>query len=173
RRHCARGAARRAPDRADPNGVPAARAVHAQPAPGAVAVSDPRARLGLRLRPRVELARRVRRIPASEAGGGWRAAAHPHGARRGIRIEKPMRRLHLPTSLGARLSLAAATAVAVAVALASVTAYFAVRAKLVGEVDQALQSRADVVDSVRGFLFRVPPGALGQVLPPPAFGGAG
>lgn len=84
-----------------------------------------------------------------------------------------MKRPRLPTSLGARLSLAAAAAVAVAVALASVTSYFAVRAKLRGEVDQALESRADVVDGVRGFLFRVPPGALGQVLPPPAFGGAG
>jgi two-component system sensor histidine kinase MprB len=83
-----------------------------------------------------------------------------------------MNRFRLPTSLGARLSLAAAAAVAVAVALASVTAYFAVRAKLRGEVDQALESRADVVDGVRGFLFRVPPGALGAALPPVAFGGA-
>jgi two-component system, OmpR family, sensor histidine kinase MprB len=84
-----------------------------------------------------------------------------------------MSRLRLPASLGARLSLAAAAAVAVAVALASVTSYFAVRAKLRGEVDQALESRAGVADSLRSLIFRVPPGALGEALPPPAFGGAG
>ena len=38
-------------DRADPHRVPAARAVPAQPAPGADALADLRARLGLRLRP--------------------------------------------------------------------------------------------------------------------------
>ncbi|HEY2602451.1 MAG TPA: HAMP domain-containing sensor histidine kinase [Thermoleophilaceae bacterium] len=84
-----------------------------------------------------------------------------------------MSRLRLPPSLGARLSLAAAVAVAVAVALASMASYFAVRAKLRGEVDQSLERRADTVDRLRGFLFRIPPGALGDVLPPPAFGGAG
>jgi two-component system, OmpR family, sensor histidine kinase MprB len=84
-----------------------------------------------------------------------------------------MSRLRLPPSLGARLSLAAAVAVAVAVALASVASYFAVRAKLRGQVDQALESRADVVDGLRRLLFRVPPDALGTTLPPPAFGGAG
>jgi two-component system, OmpR family, sensor histidine kinase MprB len=84
-----------------------------------------------------------------------------------------MSRLRLPASLGARLSLAAAAAVAVAVALASATSYFAVRAKLRGEVDQALESRAGVADGLRSLIFRVPPGALGEALPPPAFGGAG
>lgn len=83
-----------------------------------------------------------------------------------------MTRLRLPDSLGARLSLAAAAAVAVAVALASVTSYFAVRAKLRGQVDQALESRADVVDGLRKFVLRAHPGALGAALPPPAFGGA-
>ncbi len=81
--------------------------------------------------------------------------------------------LRLPTSLGARLSLAAAAAVAVAIALASVAGYFAVRAKLRGQVDQALESRADVVDGLRKFVLSVQqPGVLGAALPPPAFGGA-
>jgi two-component system sensor histidine kinase MprB len=83
-----------------------------------------------------------------------------------------MRRLRLPSSLGARLSLAAAAAVAVAVALASMTSYFAVRAKLRGQVDSALENRANVVDSLRTFVLRLQPGALGAALPPPAFGGA-
>ena len=84
-----------------------------------------------------------------------------------------MRRLRLPPSLGARLSLAAAAAVAVAVALASMTSYFAVRAKLRGQVDQQLENRAGVVDKARNFLFRVPPGALGGLLPASEFGGVG
>ncbi|HEY1597093.1 MAG TPA: HAMP domain-containing sensor histidine kinase [Thermoleophilaceae bacterium] len=83
-----------------------------------------------------------------------------------------MKRLRLPASLGARLSLAAAAAVAVAVALASVTSYFAVRAKLRGQVDQSLETRANVADRTGRFLFRLPPGALGTALPAPAFGGA-
>ena len=84
-----------------------------------------------------------------------------------------MRLPHLPPSLGARLSLAAAAAVAVAVALASMTSYFAVRAKLRGQVDQQLENRAAVADKAGKFLFRIQPGQLGAVLPPPAFGGAG
>jgi two-component system sensor histidine kinase MprB len=83
-----------------------------------------------------------------------------------------MSRLRLPSSLGARLSLAAAAAVAVAVLLASVTSYVAVRAKLRGQVDSALENRADVVDSLRTFVLRARPGILGAALPPPAFGGA-
>lgn len=82
-----------------------------------------------------------------------------------------IRRLRLPSSLGARLSLAAAAAVAIAVALASIGSYFAVRAKLRGEVDQALQNRADVVDGVRRLLL-APPGLRPYALPAPAFGGA-
>ena len=54
------------------------------------------------------------------------------------------------TSLGTRLSIAAALAVAIAVALASTASYVAVRAKLRGQVDSALQNRAEIVDNVRG-----------------------
>jgi two-component system, OmpR family, sensor histidine kinase MprB len=83
-------------------------------------------------------------------------------------------RLRLPSSLGARLSLAAAVAVAVAVALASTASYFAVRAKLRGEVDQALESQAQAVDKV--VQVAVPGLRLEPerrfVLPPQPFGGA-
>ncbi len=78
-----------------------------------------------------------------------------------------MSRLRLPPSLGARLSLAAAVAVAVAVALASVGSYFAVRAKLRGQVDQALESaRGRGGRTCAGSCFRVPPDALGTRSPP-------
>jgi two-component system sensor histidine kinase MprB len=83
-------------------------------------------------------------------------------------------RLRLPSSLGARLSLAAAAAVAVAVALASTASYFAVRAKLRGEVDQALEQRVQTVDEV----FQVAAPGLGFaparrfILPAQPFGGA-
>jgi two-component system sensor histidine kinase MprB len=82
-----------------------------------------------------------------------------------------MNRFHLPASLGARLSLAAAAAVAVAVALASTVSYFAVRAKLFNQVDQQLETRAEVVNKVRPLLYRLPPGAIAKALPPPEFGG--
>ena len=78
----------------------------------------------------------------------------------------------MPSSLGARLSLAAAAAVAVAVALASTASYVAVRAKLRGEVDQALENRADVVDRLRELLIATPPGVRTLSLPPVPFGGA-
>ena len=82
-----------------------------------------------------------------------------------------MRRLRLPSSLGARLSLAAAVAVAVAVALASTISYFAVRAKLLDEVDQALETRVDAVNGVRKLLL-APPGAPPRLLVgAPPFGG--
>ena len=79
------------------------------------------------------------------------------------------------TSLGTRLSIAAALAVAIAVALASTASYVAVRAKLRGQVDSALQNRAEIVDNVRGLAAdRRPLPNIGPlVLPPGRFGGAG
>jgi two-component system, OmpR family, sensor histidine kinase MprB len=82
-----------------------------------------------------------------------------------------MSRFRIPTSLGARLSLAAAAAVAVAVALGCMTSYFAVRAKLRGQVDQQLESRSGVAQKAGNLLLRVQPGALGGLIPQPAFGG--
>ncbi|HXD58791.1 MAG TPA: hypothetical protein VN606_12765, partial [Thermoleophilaceae bacterium] len=78
-----------------------------------------------------------------------------------------MRRLTRHLSLGSRLSIAAAVAVAVAVALASTASYVAVRAKLRGQVDSALQSRVGQVDSVKQALAAgQPPPGVGRVLPP-------
>jgi two-component system sensor histidine kinase MprB len=84
-----------------------------------------------------------------------------------------MRRL-ARASLGTRLSVAAAVAVAVAVALASVASYVAVRAKLRGQVDSALQNRTAVVESVRTALAAGQPlPGTAKLLPPGKFGGAG
>src|SRR5206468_11674305 len=120
-----RGPARWARDRADPHRVPAARAVHAPPAPGPHARADLRPRLGLRLRPRVQLARGLRRLPAAKDRGARRAARAAHRARR---------RLHpapaAPMTFRRRLVVLAAAAVATAVALAGVVTYVVVRAQL-------------------------------------------
>ena len=51
---CPRGLSRRPPGRAVQDRVPAARAVHEAPAPGADAFDDLRERLGLRLRPHLQ-----------------------------------------------------------------------------------------------------------------------
>jgi two-component system, OmpR family, sensor histidine kinase MprB len=85
-----------------------------------------------------------------------------------------VKRLARRLSLGSRLSIAAAVAVAVAVALASVGSYVAVRAKLRGQVDNALQDRIGQVDSVKQALAAGQPvPGPGRILPPAKFGGAG
>jgi two-component system sensor histidine kinase MprB len=83
-------------------------------------------------------------------------------------------------TISRRLALAAAAAVAVAVMGASVGAYFAVRSKLVGEVDAALTKRAHVVQRLAAnvdALFGPPLTPLVHTLTPPPqrtdrFGGA-
>ena len=57
------------PPRADAHRVRAARAVPALARARALSLGDPRRRLGLRLRPDVELARGLRRLPAAQARG--------------------------------------------------------------------------------------------------------
>jgi two-component system sensor histidine kinase MprB len=85
-----------------------------------------------------------------------------------------MRRLASRLSLGSRLAVAAALAVAIAVALGSVASYVAVRAKLRGQVDSALQNRVDQVSSVREALAAGEPvPGTAKLLPPGKFGGAG
>ena len=51
-------------------------------------------------------------------------------------------------SFRARLTLVAAVAVAVAVAVASVVVYLAVRNELRGQVDDALEQRAEIVSRI-------------------------
>ncbi len=83
-------------------------------------------------------------------------------------------------TISRRLALAAAAAVAVAVMGASVGAYFAVRSKLVGEVDAALGKRAHIVQRLAASadaLFGPPLTPLVRTLTPPPqradrFGGA-
>ena len=55
------------------------------PQAGADPLGDLRPRLGLRLRLRLELARRLHLVPAQEDGGRRQAAADPHGSRRRLR----------------------------------------------------------------------------------------
>ena len=86
-RHAPGGTRRRA-DRADAHRVLAARALPAQPTPGADALGHLRARLGLRLRLRLELARRLHRLPAAQDGGGRQAAADPDDPRRRLRLRE-------------------------------------------------------------------------------------
>src|ERR671929_1393322 len=131
----ARGAARRRARRADADRVLAPRALHAEPAPGADAVDHLRARLGLRLRLRLELARRLHRLPAAQDGGGRQAAPDPHRPRRRLRPARAV-------SFRARLTLVAAAAVALAVVLASVVVWLVVRNQLYRELDNRLKSRA-------------------------------
>ena len=121
------------PARADAHRVPAARAVPAPPAPGAHALDHLRPRLGLRLRPGVELARGLRRLPAAQDRGGRRAAAAAHGARRRLRPARAV-------SFRRRLTLACAAAVALAVVLAAGLTYWFVRDTLRDQIDASLRS---------------------------------
>ena len=86
-------------DRAHPHRVPLLELFLRNPRQVLTRSADLRARLGLRLRARLELARGLRRLPAPQARGGGRAAADPHGARRRLRAaradERSARRLAL------------------------------------------------------------------------------
>ena len=77
----ARGPPRRPRDRAVQDRVPAAGAVHAPPTPGADPFDDLRERVGIRLRPDFQRARRVHGIPAPQDRSRRRAASPAHGAR--------------------------------------------------------------------------------------------
>ena len=89
------GASRPAQARAHAHRVPAAGAVPRASAAGPDALADLRARLGLRLRLELELARRLHGLPAPQDGGGRRAAAPAHRARRRLRAAGLMRSLPL------------------------------------------------------------------------------
>jgi two-component system, OmpR family, sensor histidine kinase MprB len=76
-------------------------------------------------------------------------------------------------SFRSRLTLVAALAVAVAVAVASVIAYLAVRSELRGQVDDALDQRAEVVSRVPIGIVESLPGQFFLRIPEPALGGPG
>ncbi len=76
-------------------------------------------------------------------------------------------------SFRARLTLVAAVAVAVAVAVASVVTYLAVRSELRGQVDDALDQRAEVVAGIPIGIVETRPGQFFIRIPAPALGGPG
>ena len=139
-------------DRADAHRVRAAQPVPRAPAPGAHAVADLRAGLGLRLRRDIERARRLRRAtcaarprPAASRGCCTRCAV---SATRCGKALVPLRR---------RIGLLTALAVGITVLVASVITYVVVRDELHGQVDDALTAQADRARDVA----RAPPGFRG------------
>src|SRR5881392_1143470 len=130
--------------------------------------------MGIRFRARVELPRRLRRLPAAQARDGGPDAVDPYRAGRRLRAARAM-------TIRRRLSLAAAVAVAVAVAVACAAAYVGVRAKMRGEIDHQLGSRAAAVQTAaaafrRGTGLPLPPPLGDALIPEPRierFGGAG
>src|SRR6266508_1746622 len=99
-----RGVARRPLHLAHPPGVRPVVAVPGAPAPGADAVDDPGAGLGLRLRPRLQRAGGLRGLPSPQAGDRGRAPGDPHRPRGRLRAPRgPGRR---PMSFRARLTVA-------------------------------------------------------------------
>src|SRR5690606_21129724 len=139
------GAAGRAVGGADPHRVHPAGDVHGAPAPGAHPRADPEGGVGLRLRAVVELARRLRHVPAPQDRGGRRTAPGAHGAGRGLRAAAGRRgvsgllRRFRTLPMRARLSLLVAAAVASAVAAVSVTCWFIVQGKLYEQLDKDLE----------------------------------
>src|SRR5271170_5917377 len=126
--------ARRSQAPAHANRVPAARDVPAPPATGAHPFGDLRARVGIRLRRNVELARRIHGLSPAQDGGRRGDAAAAHGARRGIRAAGPM-------TFRRRITVVSAAAVAIAVVLASVIIYLLTSHQLHSQVDAQLRAR--------------------------------
>src|SRR3954471_22927956 len=91
--------------------------------------------MGIRLRAHVQLASRLRRLPAAQARGGRCPPADPHRARSRLRAARAM-------SLRLRIAIAAGLAVAVAVIGVAAVVYVAVRSELRGQVDDALAAPA-------------------------------
>src|SRR5262249_7118653 len=120
-------------------------------------------RLGLRLRLRVELARRLHRLPPPQDRGRRPPPPDPHRPGRRLRVARGM-------SFRTRLTLAAAIAVAVALAVASAVSYAVVRNQLPGSVDASLGTRV----STRFLRSHVDPASGKPVIdmPPPLLGAA-
>src|SRR5439155_8079530 len=155
-----RGVAGRAEDRAHPDRVQPAAAVHVAPRPRPHARLHLRPGVGIRLRPSLELARGLRWLPAPEDRSRRRAPAHPHDPRRRIRAAGAR------VTFRARLTLVATVAVAMAILIASCVIYLIVRGQLRGQVDGALRSRLQAVS------YTVGPGTLRINFPDLPLGGA-
>src|SRR5438093_8270174 len=125
----------RSPYSVDAHGVLAARALHRESTEGAPARRHLRPRMGLRLRPGLQLTRCVRGISPPEARVRRRAARDPNRAGRRLRDEGAM-------SFRLRVTLLTAAAVAVAAIGASVAMYFVVQDQLITQVDKNLEVAA-------------------------------
>src|SRR5262249_43300732 len=141
-----RGAPERRVDRADAHRVLVARALHAEPAPGADEGTDLRAGLGLRLRALGELARRLQRLPETPDRGGRKAEVDPDGSRRRLRAPRAVSWFN-NLSFRTRLASVAAAAVALAIILASAVVFIVVRNELRRDFDNGLRARAQSVAS--------------------------
>src|SRR5262249_58457695 len=156
---------RRQGARADAHGVRAARAVPSRPRARPLAFGDPHGRLGLRLRPEVELARGLCRVPAAEARSRGRAPAAADGSRRRLRPAGPA------VTLSRRVVVLTSVAVGAIALLVSVLAYLLVRHELYARLDRtlderalALRSEARAESTAQRLSIVAAPGELVQVL---------
>ena len=133
--------------RAHPHRVRAARALPAQPAAGADALGDLRPRLGLRLRLRLELARRLHQLPAQEDRGRRQAAADPHRPRRGVRAARAVS--HVASGRGSRSGRPPPSRSRSCSPRSSSTS--SSRSELRAQVDRNLQSEAAQIANVPRF----------------------
>src|SRR5262249_33448137 len=139
----------------------AARAPDPPPAPRPDALAALRGGLGVRLRPAVELARGLHRLPAPQDRGGRRAAIDPDGPRSRVLAAREM-------TLRRRLALLSGLAVALTVLLASVLVYTLVRDRLRGDIDHDLRNQAErVTQRFQAGVGGPVPGAVSPALPPP------
>src|SRR5205807_6243133 len=151
-----RGEPRRAADRADRHGVPAAALPDAQSAPGAHARTAARPRVELRLRRRRPRAGDVHQLPAQEARYAWPPADQ----------DRARGRLRAPGSAPLMASLRSRVLASVLVlsaagliALAAVT-YAEQRSFLLGRVDQQARGAAPALSSALDRAGYRPVGAL-------------
>src|SRR5438552_7755507 len=116
------------PHPAHPDRVLAPGALHGQRAQSLAARRDLRSGVGIRLRPVLNITRRVCQVPATQAQAGRRCARDPDRAWRRLCHERAM-------SFRLRVTLLTATAVAVAAIGAAVAMYFVVQNQLIEQVD--------------------------------------
>src|SRR2546426_362703 len=127
--------------------VRAARVLHAQRRPRAVAADDRRARLGPRLRSREQHHRRLRGLPATEDRWRGRSPPAPHHARRRLR-DADGRRVRLglpPLAIRTRLTLWYTSVLFAILVVISVLSYSALAWSLRQDLDASLLTVARVV----------------------------
>src|SRR6266508_3317860 len=108
----------------------------AEPEAGAVEAADPRPRVALRLRWRVERRGDLHQLPAQEARRR-RTPPHPHRPRRGLRAPAAVL---MRSSLRTRVLAATLVLVAVGLSVAGVATYTFLRKSLIDRVDDQLRT---------------------------------